>query len=68
MVTEKSATSTGLTAAADEVNIPLNLDHSGLVKYDNRTQEEYSIVKERLKRLVEEARVEVGKRFANNRT
>lgn len=66
MVTEKSATSTGLTATADKENIPLNTDHSGLVKYESRSQEEYSIVKERLKTLVAEAKREVGKRFTEN--
>ncbi|KAL8907863.1 MAG: hypothetical protein Q9171_005688 [Xanthocarpia ochracea] len=64
MVTEKSATSTGLTAIADEYNIPLNTDHSGLVKYKSRSQDDYCIVKERLKKLVAQAKGEVGKRFA----
>ncbi|KAL8992233.1 MAG: hypothetical protein Q9188_007635, partial [Gyalolechia gomerana] len=64
MVTEKSATSTGLTAPAEEYNIPLNTDHSGLVKYKSRSQDEYSIVKGKLKRLVAQAKWEVGKRFA----
>ena len=63
MVTEKSATSLGLTATHNEDNIPLNTDHSGLVKYETRSQEEYSIVKGRLKILVTEAKQEVSKRF-----
>ena len=63
MVTEKSATSTGLTATADENNIPLNTDHEGLVKFEYRSQEEYSIVKEKLNTLVAEARADVGRRF-----
>lgn len=67
MVTQKSATSTGLTAVADENNIPLNTDHSGLVKYESRNQDEYSIVKERLKTLADEAKLEVAKRFPENR-
>jgi hypothetical protein len=66
MVTQKSATSTGLTAVADGNNIPLNTDHSGLVRYESRIQDEYSIVKERLKTLVDEAKLEVGKRFPEN--
>ncbi|ERF76578.1 hypothetical protein EPUS_05851 [Endocarpon pusillum Z07020] len=66
MVTQKSATSTGLTAPADENNIPLNMDHSGLVKYESRSQDEYSIVKGKLKTLVAEAKREVGRRFAKN--
>lgn len=68
MVTEKSATSTGLTAPAEEYNIPLNTDHSGLVKYKSRSQDEYSIVKGKLKRLVAQAKWEVGKRFAEKST
>jgi hypothetical protein len=63
MVTEKSATSLGLTATYKEDNIPLNTDHSGLVKYESRSQEEYSIVKGRLKILVTEAKQKVSKRF-----
>ncbi|KAL4744228.1 NACHT domain-containing protein [Aspergillus terricola var. indicus] len=63
MVTEKSATSLGLTATHKEDNIPLNTDHSGLVKYETRSQEEYSIVKGRLKILVTGAKQEVSKRF-----
>ena len=64
MVTEKSASSTGLTAIADEVNISLPTDHSGLVKYESRICEEYSIVKERLRKLVADAKTEVGGCFA----
>ncbi|KAL4744299.1 hypothetical protein BDW72DRAFT_188841, partial [Aspergillus terricola var. indicus] len=63
MVTEKLATSLGLTATHKEDNIPLNTDHSGLVKYETRSQEEYSIVKGRLKILVTEAKREVSKWF-----
>jgi hypothetical protein len=68
MVTEKSATSTGLTAAADEDNFPFNTDYSGLVKYKSRTQDEYSVVKEKLRILVAEAKREVGRRFTENST
>ncbi|KAL9022869.1 MAG: hypothetical protein Q9196_007498, partial [Gyalolechia fulgens] len=64
MVTEKSATSTGLTATAEEHNIALNTDHSGLVKYRSRNQEEYIIVQANLNTLVTDAIREVGKRFA----
>ena len=63
MVTHKSATSTGLTAAPEEYNIPLNADHSGLVKYRSRGQEEYTIVKGKLNILVAEAKREVSRRF-----
>ena len=68
MVTEKSATSTGLTATPDENNIPFNTDHSELVKYKSSSQQEYSIVKAKLKKLVEQAKSEVGKRFTENST
>lgn len=51
---------------ADEDNIPLNTDHSGLVKYDSRNQGDYTIVRERLMRLVAEAKQEVAKRFAEH--
>lgn len=68
LVTEKSATSTGLTATAEEYNIPLNTDHSGLVKYESRNQEEYSIVKEKLKIFVADAKREVGRRFMDDST
>ncbi|SCO06114.1 uncharacterized protein FFB20_12469 [Fusarium fujikuroi] len=66
LVTEKSTTSTGLVAVAEEDNIALNTDHSGLVKYDSRSQGDYTIVRERLRRLVDEARLEVAKRFAEH--
>ncbi|SPO02531.1 uncharacterized protein DNG_05204 [Cephalotrichum gorgonifer] len=67
LVTEKSATNTGLVAGADEVNIAFNTDHSGLVKYDSSSQGDYTIVRERLRRLVEEAGPEVSRRFAEHR-
>lgn len=63
MVTTKSATSTGLTATAYEDNIPLNKDHSGLIKYESRNEEDYMIVKGKVKSLVEKAEREVAKRF-----
>ncbi|EPS29040.1 hypothetical protein PDE_03987 [Penicillium oxalicum 114-2] len=66
LVTEKSATSTGLVAVADEDNISLNTDHSGLVKYNSRNQGGYPIVRERLRRLVSQAKAEVAKRFAKH--
>ena len=66
MVTERSATSTGLTAAAEEENISFNTDHSGLVKYESRNQLEYQIVQEKVKSLVARAKIEVHKRFAED--
>ncbi|KAL4734345.1 hypothetical protein BDV11DRAFT_212893 [Aspergillus similis] len=63
MVTEKSATSLGLTATHEEDNISLSTDHSGLVKYESRSHDDYSIVKKRLKTLVTEAKQKVRERF-----
>ncbi|PMB67555.1 Ankyrin repeat domain-containing protein 50 [Beauveria bassiana] len=66
LVTEKSASSIGLVAVAEEDKVPLNTDHSGLVKYESRTQDNYTIVRERLGRLVDEARPEVARRFVEH--
>lgn len=51
MVTRKSATSTGLTAVPDEDIVSLDADHSGLVKFESRSDESYVGVKERIKIL-----------------
>ena len=64
MVTEKSATSTGLTATADEDNVPFDKDHSGLVKYESRYDQEYRIVKEKVQSLAAKAVIDIKKRFA----
>jgi hypothetical protein len=66
LVTEKSAASIGLVAVAEEDKVPLNTDHSGLVKYESRSQGDYPVVRRRIKTLVDEARVEVAKRFAEH--
>ncbi|SPO05328.1 uncharacterized protein DNG_08015 [Cephalotrichum gorgonifer] len=66
LVTEKSATNIGLVANADEDNIALNTDHSGLVKYESRGQVEYTIVRERLRWLIDKAKEKVPKRFAKH--
>ncbi|KAL8365058.1 hypothetical protein RB595_004057 [Gaeumannomyces hyphopodioides] len=66
LVTEKSATSTGLVAVADEDNIPLNRDHSGLVKYEFKGHGDYSVVRERIRGLVYDAKLEVAGRFAEH--
>ncbi|RYP62421.1 hypothetical protein DL769_007310 [Monosporascus sp. CRB-8-3] len=63
MVTERSATSTGLTAVPDEDNIGFDTDHSGLVKYDSRSQGMYPIVRERLETLISEDVPRITKRF-----
>ena len=63
---KNSATSTGLMAASDEDNIPLDTDHWGLVKYESRSQGYYPIVRYRLNGLVAEAEIEVPTRFRDN--
>ncbi|RYP53591.1 hypothetical protein DL768_001455 [Monosporascus sp. mg162] len=68
MVTEKSATSTGLTAVLDEDNIGFDTDHSGLVKYDSRNQGMYPIVRERLEMIISEDVPRIAKRFQDNLT
>ncbi|KAM7210732.1 hypothetical protein V8F06_013894, partial [Rhypophila decipiens] len=64
MVTEKSATSTGLVAVTDEVNIAFDTDHTGLVKYDSQDHMHYPIVEEQLKKLVNEQVPQAAQRFA----
>ncbi|KAK1977787.1 hypothetical protein LZ30DRAFT_730850, partial [Colletotrichum cereale] len=66
LVTEKSATATGLVAVADEDNIPLNADHSGLVKYSSRGQGDYPTVTRRIVVCVERAKLDVPRRFAEH--
>lgn len=53
LVSVESATSVGLTTLRHQYNVNLPRDHSGLCKL-NRT-DDYEIVLERLKPLVEEA-------------
>jgi hypothetical protein len=64
MVTEKSATSTGLTATSDEDNVSFDKDHSGLVKYESRYDQEYTIVMEKVQSLAAKAVIDIKKRFA----
>ncbi|KAL8766256.1 MAG: hypothetical protein Q9194_006318 [Teloschistes cf. exilis] len=63
MVTKESATSISLTIPADQINIPLNTNHSDLVKYEKRSQQEYSIVMEKIKNFVAKATQDTQKRF-----
>lgn len=63
LVTEESATSTGLVAKAEQDTVALNADHSGLVKYDSRIHGEYPRVMERLRSGLEEERIKVARRF-----
>ncbi|KAK1977851.1 hypothetical protein LZ30DRAFT_243022 [Colletotrichum cereale] len=66
MVTHKSATSVGLTAGAEEDNVALDTDHSGLVKYDSSSQGPYPIVRERIKSLIKEETCRMGLDERNN--
>ena len=52
MVTRKSATGLGLTAGVREDNIPFRRDHSGLVKFEDGTQDDYIKVRERIRTFV----------------
>ncbi|KAJ9133696.1 Vegetative incompatibility protein HET-E-1 [Pleurostoma richardsiae] len=63
LVTKESATSMG-RAASDQDNIPLDTDHSELVKYSSRSQAPYTIVRRRLGNLIAGAQENVPKRFA----
>lgn len=56
LVTEKSATSVGITVQARENNHSLNTNHRGLVKFGSRIQDEYEIVRANLVPLIDEAR------------
>ncbi|TDZ14739.1 Protein SERAC1 [Colletotrichum orbiculare MAFF 240422] len=49
MVTKKSATSTGVTGVSENDVIPLEADHSGLVKFESRGQDTYLVVRERIR-------------------
>ncbi|KAK2023015.1 hypothetical protein LX32DRAFT_708969, partial [Colletotrichum zoysiae] len=64
LVTQKSATATGLVAVAEEDNIALNADHSGIVKYSSKSQGDYPTVGRRIKECTERAKLDVPKRFA----
>ncbi|TDZ35774.1 Protein SERAC1 [Colletotrichum spinosum] len=44
MVTKKSATSTGVTGVSENDVIPLEADHSGLVKFESRGQDTYLVM------------------------
>ncbi|WYZ39718.1 hypothetical protein EsH8_IV_000059 [Colletotrichum jinshuiense] len=62
LVTKKSATSTGLVAMAEEDDISLNTDHSGLIKVQSRSHNYYDVIERRIDRLVEETKAEVNSR------
>lgn len=63
LVTQESATTIGVVSAAQEDNIPLHTDHSGLVKYDSMNGQPYTIVSGRLQRIIDKARDVVAERF-----
>ncbi|KAK2031148.1 hypothetical protein LX32DRAFT_637474 [Colletotrichum zoysiae] len=55
MVTRSSATISGLNVMSDEEIVPLDADHSGLVKFESRRDDAYVVVKERIGSLVSSA-------------
>ncbi|KZL75278.1 ankyrin repeat-containing protein [Colletotrichum tofieldiae] len=67
LVTRNSATCTGLVVMAKEDNIPLDTDHSGLVKYQSISQGFYLVVADRIGRLVDETKKEVTGRKSARR-
>ena len=52
MVTKKSATNIGVTGVSDDDIIPIDADHSKLVKFESRGQDAYIIVRERIKGFI----------------
>jgi hypothetical protein len=62
LVTEESATRTGLPDLFHQ-HIPLDTDHSGLVKFESRSHGSYEIVMQKIKKYVAEAPEAISKRF-----
>jgi hypothetical protein len=62
LVTEESATRTGLPDIFHQ-HIPLNEDHSGLVKFESPSHGSYEIVMQKIRKYVVEAPKAVSKRF-----
>lgn len=55
LVNEQSATNIGLTGKILEETIPVDLDHSGLVKFPWVGDERYTSTKDRISGLVSDA-------------
>ena len=64
LVTRESATGAGSLSSDGPDDIPLNANHSDLVKYDSRNNASYTIVSSHLKRLVVDAKRDVPRKFA----
>ncbi|KAI0817884.1 hypothetical protein GGR55DRAFT_694079 [Xylaria sp. FL0064] len=64
LVTRESATKIGVVSAAQEDNVPLHTNHSKLVKFESMYHQPYTIVLERLRRIVEKAVNDVARRFS----
>lgn len=62
MVTRESATRIGLDDKFHD-QLPLDTDHSGLVKFSSRFQHLYAVVWPRIERLVEMAHTVIPGRF-----
>jgi hypothetical protein len=65
MVTEESATRTGLSDRFDH-KIPLNRDHSGPVKFENRHDGDYEVVMQKIKTWTAEAPQRVEDRYTTS--
>jgi hypothetical protein len=65
LVTEESATRTGLPDMFHQ-HIPIDADHSGLVKFESRSHGSYEIVMQKIKKYVAEAPEAVSKRLLNS--
>lgn len=63
MVTRESATRIGLDDKFHD-QLPLDTDHSGLVKFSSRFQQFYAVVWPRIERLVEMAHTIIPERFS----
>jgi hypothetical protein len=63
MVTKESATRIGLHDKYHD-QLPLDTDHSGLVKFNSRYQHPYTVVWPRIEILVEKANTVIRDRFA----
>lgn len=64
MVTYASATQSAPNEQFQD-QIPIDADHSGMVKFGHAGQEDYNTVRGRLLNLVKEAPGVIGKRFGD---
>ena len=67
MVSKKSATTVGSVVIGNGDNIPMNLDHSDLVKFRTRDDPYYDVVRERISRLAKAAQQNATQRSVERR-